>query len=100
MTVFLSREGKTTVLGDVTPDQPLAAFNGLDADGPWEFSCGDHASLTAEFLERVRAAGYETHCWTINDPARARALAKLGMQSITTDRPAAIREGLRRKPGE
>ena len=61
------------------------------ADG---FSCRNHESLTAEFLQKVRDKGFETHCWTINDPKRARELAAMGMQSITTDRPALIRKAL------
>ena len=79
--------------GAVKPGEAevLEVLKNVRADG---FSCGDHDSLNSKFLGRLRAAGFETHCWTVNDPARARALAKLGMQSITTDRPGAIREGL------
>lgn len=68
----------------------------IKADG---FSCGDNGSLTEATLNGIRSAGYETHCWTVNDPNRAKELAKWGMRSITTDRPAAIRKGLGLKNG-
>jgi glycerophosphoryl diester phosphodiesterase len=74
-----------------TEEEVMKSLNTVRADG---LSCSDHSSLTAEFLKRVRAAGYETHCWTVDNPKRAQALVKLGMHSITTNRPAMIREGL------
>jgi len=84
------REKKT---GEIKPTEAevMKSLNSVRADG---LSCGDHSSLTSVFLNRVRAAGYETHCWTVDNPKRAEELAKLGMHSITTNRPALIREGL------
>ncbi|MEJ6567312.1 MAG: glycerophosphodiester phosphodiesterase [Akkermansiaceae bacterium] len=84
------REKKT---GEIKPTEAevMKSLNSVRADG---LSCGDHSSLTSVFLNRVRAAGYETHCWTVDNPKRAEELAKLGMDSITTNRPALIREGL------
>ncbi|MFT4548428.1 MAG: glycerophosphoryl diester phosphodiesterase [Pseudoalteromonas tetraodonis] len=80
--------------GEVNPTESevLKALETIRADG---LSCGDHDSLTGGFLKRLRVAGYSTHGWTVNDPKRARELVDLGMQSITTDKPALIREGLR-----
>ncbi|MDA7881924.1 glycerophosphodiester phosphodiesterase [Akkermansiaceae bacterium] len=79
--------------GEVTPSEAevMKALAAVKADG---LSCGDHDSLTEDFLKRVHSMGHETHCWTVNDPKRAKELAGMGMRSITTDRPAAIREGL------
>ena len=84
------REKKT---GEMKPTEAevMKSLNAVSADG---LSCGDHSSLTAGFLRRVRAAGYETHCWTVDNPKRAKELVELGMHSITTNRPAVIREGL------
>ncbi len=84
------REKKT---GEMKPTEVevVKSLSTMKADG---LSCGDHSSLTAGFFNRVRAAGYETHCWTVDDPKRAKQLAKLGMHSITTNRPAVIRKGL------
>lgn len=43
------------------------------------------------FVAEVRAAGLELHVWTVNDPTLAGRMASLGVDSITTDRPAALR---------
>lgn len=79
--------------GEIKPStaRVMQTLKTIKADG---FSCGDNESLTRETLNDIRSAGYETHCWTVNDPNRAKELAKWGMRSITTDRPAAIRKGL------
>lgn len=84
------RDKKT---GKVSPSEVevLTILRAVQADG---LSCGDHKSLTADFLKNVRSNGYETHCWTVNDPKRAKELAGMGMRSITTDRPALIRKEL------
>ncbi len=51
-------------------------------------------AVDADFIETVRSAGFGVHAWTVNDPARAAELARWGVASITTDRPAAIRQAL------
>ncbi len=52
------------------------------------------AVVTREFVVQVRKAGVECHVWTVNDPAQARRYANLAFDSITTDRPAFIREAI------
>jgi glycerophosphoryl diester phosphodiesterase len=78
---------------EVTPtvESIFETLREVSADG---LSCGDDALLTADFLQSVREAGCEAHCWTVDDPARARELVAIGMQSVTTNRPALIREAL------
>ena len=85
------KKDKTT--GKMTPseEEVLKTLSAVKADG---LSCGDHNELTEDFLKRVRAKGHETHCWTVNNPKRAKELVALGMRSITTDRPGLIREAL------
>lgn len=63
-----------------------AGFHGLDlcAEGP----------LDAAAAKRIRAAGLELHVWTVNEAETARKLRSLGVDSITTDRPAEIRRAL------
>ncbi|MBN2131009.1 MAG: glycerophosphodiester phosphodiesterase [Sedimentisphaerales bacterium] len=53
-----------------------------------------YAGVTEEFVARVRAAGLGLYVWTVNDPAEARRLAKLGVAGITTDRPGWLRRQL------
>lgn len=48
------------------------------------------------FVDRVKRAGLEIHCWTVNDVGVAAKMSSIGMDSITTDRPAVIREALGR----
>lgn len=50
--------------------------------------------LTPEFVERLRDAKMEFHAWTVDDPDVARQLIKLGVDSITTNKPGWLREQL------
>ena len=42
----------------------------------------------------IRAAGLALYVWTVDDVEAARRLVALGVDGITTNRPAAIRDGL------
>lgn len=54
-----------------------------------------HESLvTAERVRRWKAAGQRIHVWTVNDPARAVELARLGVDALISDNPAALRRAL------
>ena len=50
--------------------------------------------IDRSFVDSVRDAGCEFHVWTVNDLDAARRLAALKVDSITTDRPAVIRQAL------
>ncbi|EDM77681.1 glycerophosphoryl diester phosphodiesterase [Plesiocystis pacifica SIR-1] len=50
--------------------------------------------LDPELAPAVRAAGLELHVWTVDDEALARQLVALGVDSITTNIPAALRASL------
>jgi glycerophosphoryl diester phosphodiesterase len=65
-----------------------AGFDGLNLSfkGP----------LNAESIAEIKRAGLKAFVWTVNDPAVARSLAGAGIDGITTDRPAWLREQLRR----
>ncbi len=52
---------------------------------------GNESVVDRSFVDHVRKAGCEFHVWTINDAAAARRFVALGVDSITTDRPAFIR---------
>ncbi len=47
------------------------------------------------FFDKVKAAGLELFTWTVNSPAEAKRLAKFGINGITTDRPAWLRERMK-----
>ena len=47
-----------------------------------------------DFAAAVRAAGKSLHAWTVNRPGNAATLAKLGVSSITTDRPGWLKRSM------
>lgn len=63
--------------------------NGLDASA-------DATVIDEAFAGVTAASGLELHVWTVDEPALARRFAGLGVASITTNRPAFIREALGR----
>jgi glycerophosphoryl diester phosphodiesterase len=77
---------------DVTPFIEQAKKDGLDgldlgSDWPW----------SEAFVKQIRDAGLGVLVWTVNDPAKARELAAMGVEGITTDDPVLIREALKAK---
>jgi glycerophosphoryl diester phosphodiesterase len=69
-----------------------AATRGCWAAGFWD------PRATARGIAAAQRLGLATTVYTVNDPARMRALAELGVTGIFTDRPALALEALRR-PG-
>jgi glycerophosphoryl diester phosphodiesterase len=64
-----------------------AGVNGLDIDG-------SQSCVNRESIEKYHAAGLTCCAWTINDPIRAKELIDAGIDAITTDRAAWLREQL------
>ena len=62
-------------------------LDGLDLNLNWP--------LTKETVGEIKRAGLECHVWTVDDAAKAKELAKAGVDSITTNRPGWLREQLR-----
>jgi glycerophosphoryl diester phosphodiesterase len=56
--------------------------------------CVEHFLLHTELVERLRANGLSVSTGTINHPTLAIRAAALGVDAITTDRPAALRKEL------
>ncbi len=74
-------------------DSVIATLKRIKADG---VDCrAEPRAVNEEFVRRVREAGMELHCWTVNDPKLAVRFRDLGFDSITTDRPAFIRDSLK-----
>ncbi len=57
-------------------------------------SQGELQVINESFVQAIRQQGNEFHVWTINDLNAARTFQALGAESITTDRPDFLREGL------
>ena len=81
--------------GELPPLEPLltlcreAEFEGLNLHFDWP--------VTAEFTARVKAEKLKLLIWTVDDAAVARRLAAAGVDAITTNRPAWLREQLQKK---
>lgn len=76
-----------------TRDEVVQALKVTDATG-----LGTNGNLNVidqDFVDAVRQTGREFHVWTVNDANAARTFQKLKVDSITTDRPAYIRDALR-----
>ncbi|GEB58576.1 glycerophosphodiester phosphodiesterase [Streptomyces gardneri] len=80
----------------LAPEVPRALLRAeLDADpvavtkdlGVKAYNVSDKALATRpELVAELHAAGVQVNVWTVNDPARWRALADLGVDGIITDR--------------
>ena len=66
-----------------TPEGIVDTLRRIGADG---VDCHfDPEVVTADFIARVRAAGYEFHAWTIDDLSRAMMAFDRGAQTVTTN---------------
>ncbi len=65
-----------------------AKFDGLNLHHEWP--------MDAAFVKHMQDAGLKLLVWTVNDADTARRLAAAGVQAITTDRPAALRDDLKK----
>jgi glycerophosphoryl diester phosphodiesterase len=74
-------------------DELIRKAKDLKADG-LDLSAAD--VLDDAYAKAVKAAGLKLYVWTVNDPAVARRMVKIGVDGITTDRPAWLREQLGR----
>lgn len=54
---------------------------------PHEARHPQHEMIDLDYMRWARANGFRVHCWTVDDPARIRALSNLGVDAIITNRP-------------
>lgn len=80
--------------GDWKPTRQQVIDTLVDTGSTGLGSRGELQVLDAAFVDALRSRGLQFHVWTINDPTAARTLQALGAESITTDRPAFLRQGL------
>lgn len=85
------REDEQT--GQITPtiDSILQTLKQVNADG---LDCKASGHIDESFVRKLREPGYEFHVWTVDDRNVATRFQQLGVDSITTNRPADIRSGL------
>jgi glycerophosphoryl diester phosphodiesterase len=81
------RTGRLTPeVGELIDRAQSAGLDGLDI--------GNTPPVDREFVSTVKAAKLGLYVWTVNDAAAARRLRDLGVDGLTTDRPAWLREQL------
>jgi len=88
---------ENAITGEIKPsiDSIIETLNKIDATG-LDCKASDH--IDEFFAQRLRTEGFEFHVYTIDDPNIARRFQELGVDSITTNRPAAIRKSLKAVP--
>jgi glycerophosphoryl diester phosphodiesterase len=84
------KTGKFPDLDELITKAKAAKLDGLDLS--FKFP------LDAAAVKKIHDAGLQCHVWTVDDPAKARELAKAGVDSITTNRPGALRKELQQAP--
>lgn len=74
----------------------IAKAKSVNADG---LDVQANEPVDAAFIKAAHDAGLELHVWTVDDPEKAKALIAAGVDSITTNRAAWMREqvGLSRR---
>ena len=74
-------------------EQVITTLREIKADG---FSSKADHRMDETYIRGIQQAGYEYHCWTVDDPALGKRFLGMGTQSITTNKPASMREALTR----
>lgn len=86
--------------GEMTPsiDSILKTMQEIQSDG---LDCKASTHIDKKFVDQLRQARpdkpYEFHVWTVDDVEVAEHFIQLGVDSITTNRPAYLRENLELK---
>ncbi len=75
------------------PEKLVAKLQKLGVDGVDI----QHKLLTKEMVDALHAANLSVHVWTVDDPAVARKLIRMGVDSITTNRASALAQELAAK---
>jgi glycerophosphoryl diester phosphodiesterase len=86
------KQGEITGKWKPTRADVLNTLDGTAATGLG--TNGNLEVIDEPFVGAVKAAGLEFHVWTINDADQARVFKSLGVRSVTTDRPAFIRNAI------
>ncbi len=76
--------------GFLSGPTPQAGLESLMAVLPHEARHPWHELIDNEYMDWARKNGYFVNAWTVNAPARALELQKLGLNAIITDAPAGL----------
>lgn len=87
--VKLEPNGRGT---DPSAGSVLATLRDIGADGVGT----GRKNVHADFIRRIRKAGFEHHVWTVDSIREAKSFHQAGAASITTNVPARMREAFPR----
>ncbi len=79
------------LLTGMRPKAVIVMLGNYGIDG---ITIGDNKHLTRNFVHHLKAAGRPIYAWTVNDPVRAAKLLEFGIDGITTDRAAWMKQML------
>src|SRR4051812_22463056 len=83
------KQDKQTKAWSPTGGELIAKAKSVNADG---LDVAATEPVDAAFIKAAHDAGLELHVWTVDDPEKAKALIAAGVDSITTNRAAWMRE--------
>ena len=87
---WLSSFGKEEPL-EPSPSKVIRTLRSIKADG---FSSKADERIDEAYLKPIRDAGFDYHCWTVDQSETAERFRSLGSVSITTNRPGWLRKQL------
>jgi glycerophosphoryl diester phosphodiesterase len=83
------KQDKQTQQWSPTVDELIATAKSINADG---LDLQSKPPLDPSAIQKIKDAQLEIYAWTVDDPAEAKTLIDAGIQGITTNRPAWLRE--------
>jgi glycerophosphoryl diester phosphodiesterase len=84
-----TKTGQLPKLEDLVAQAKESKLDGLNLNAGWP--------MDEAFVKSVKAEGLKLLAWTVNDVEAARRLVAAGLDGITTDRPAYLREEVLKK---
>jgi len=90
---WLTGYKKDRISGEWNPSlrQVISTLKKIKADG---LESNAHKIVNNNFVKKIRREHMEFHVWTVDKPENALRFKKLGVDSITTNRPAWLRKKL------
>lgn len=85
------KQDESTRAWSPSADELIRRARAIHADG---LDLSSKGPVDAAFVRQVKHAGLAMHVWTIDDPEEVRRFVAAGVDGITTNRPAWIREQL------
>ena len=76
---------------DISDEDILSRAKDIGADG---IGAQNHQRLNATLVSKFRDNNLSTHVWTVDDVKSANEYLKIGIDSITTNRPLYLRNEL------